>query len=83
MKTAFCCLYLRDDRWHVKELRQNCVGIASESRAEIAPRGVQLEELLVEVADHVALRVDLDHVRVAAAVEDHVGLQEDDPLVPG
>ena len=36
----------------------------------------------MEVADHVALRVDLDHVRVAAAVEDHVGLQEDDPLVP-
>mmetsp|Transcript_15762 Transcript_15762/g.39627 ORF Transcript_15762/g.39627 Transcript_15762/m.39627 type:complete len:300 (+) Transcript_15762:198-1097(+) len=43
-------------------------------------RGV--EELLVQRADHEAVGVHLNHVRVAIHIEDHVGLQHLHALVP-
>mmetsp|Transcript_12533 Transcript_12533/g.26762 ORF Transcript_12533/g.26762 Transcript_12533/m.26762 type:complete len:227 (+) Transcript_12533:152-832(+) len=39
------------------------------------------EKVLVQVANHVAVRVDLDHVRVAIVVQYNVWLEEEDALV--
>ena len=69
-----------DERTRVLVLPRVAVG--ADELEEGLRLELQGEEVLVDVADHVPVRVALDHHRVAPVVEYEVWLQHDDALVP-